>query len=74
MGKIILEFDSFEEQDEARMAIDGGKYKLVIWNLDQHLRSEMKYNDNLDEKVYDEFEQLRNKLRQLLGDQGLTMD
>jgi hypothetical protein len=74
MGKIILEFDSFEEQEEARMAIDGGKYKLVIWNLDQHLRSEMKYNDNLDEKVYDEFEQLRNKLRQLLGDQGLTMD
>jgi hypothetical protein len=74
MGKIILEFDSFEEQEEARMAIDGGKYKLVIWELDQHLRSEMKYNDNLDEKVYDEFEQLRNKLRQLLGDQGLTMD
>ncbi len=74
MGKIILEFDSFEEQEGARMAIDGGKYKLVIWNLDQHLRSEMKYNDNLDEKVYDEFEQLRNKLRQLLGDQGLTMD
>ncbi len=73
MGKIILEFDSFEEQEEARMAIDGGKYKLVIWNLDQHLRSEMKYNDNLDEKVYDEFEQLRNKLRQLLGDHGLTM-
>jgi hypothetical protein len=74
MGKIILEFDSFEEQEEARMAIDGGKYKLVIWELDQHLRSELKYNDNLDEKVYDEFEQLRNKLRQLLGDQGLTMD
>jgi hypothetical protein len=74
MGKIILEFDSFEEQEEARMAIDGGKYKLVIWNLDQHLRSEMKYNDNLDEKVYDEFEQLRNKLRQLLNDNGLTMD
>ena len=74
MGKIILEFDSFEEQEEARMAIDGGKYKLVIWELDQHLRSEMKYNDNLDEKVYDEFEQLRNKLRQLLNDNGLTMD
>ena len=74
MGKIILEFDSFEEQEDARMAIDGGKYKLVIWELDQHLRSEMKYNDNLDEKVYDEFEQLRNKLRQLLNDNGLTMD
>ena len=74
MGKIILEFDSFEEQEEARMAIDGGKYKLVIWELDQHLRSELKYNDNLDEKVYDEFEQLRNKLRQLLNDNGLTMD
>ena len=74
MGKIILEFDSFEDQEEARMAIDGGKYKLVIWELDQHLRSEMKYNDNLDEKVYDEFEQLRNKLRQLLNDNGLTMD
>ena len=37
MGKIILEFDSIEEQDDARMALDGIKWKVAMWELHHHL-------------------------------------
>ena len=47
MGKIILEFDSVEEADEIINALDGYKWKLAIWDLDQHLREQVKYNSNL---------------------------
>ena len=36
--KITLEFDSIEEQDDARVALDGYKWKLAMWDLDQTLR------------------------------------
>lgn len=45
MGKIILEFDSIEEQEEARSAIDGTKWKNVIWELEQHYRGVYKYSE-----------------------------
>ena len=41
--KIILEFDSVEEQDDARVALDGYKWKNAMWELDQLLRSTTKY-------------------------------
>lgn len=43
MGKIILEFDSVEEQSDVRSALDGYKWKNAMWELDQLLRSTTKY-------------------------------
>ena len=43
MKKIILEFDGMEEADEARNALDGWKWKAVVWELDQKLRATTKY-------------------------------
>jgi hypothetical protein len=42
MAKIILEFDSVEEQDEVRTALDGYKWKLAVWDIDQKLRGRCK--------------------------------
>jgi hypothetical protein len=33
MAKVILEFDSFEESEELKSALDGGKWKCVAWVL-----------------------------------------
>jgi hypothetical protein len=38
MGKIILEFDSNSERDEAQDALDAYKWKTVIFKLNQKLR------------------------------------
>jgi hypothetical protein len=35
MAKVIIEFDTFEEADEIRNALDGYKWKLAMWDLDQ---------------------------------------
>ena len=47
MGKIILEFNSEEESDDARIALDGYKWKAAMWELDQKLRSTTKYGQSV---------------------------
>jgi hypothetical protein len=40
--KVIIEYE-FEEQDDARVALDGYKWKMAMWELDQLLRSATKH-------------------------------
>ena len=74
MAKVILEFDPIEDRDELHAAINGSKYALAFYELDQHLRSEVKYNDNLSEEVADALDEIRNKIREILHDNGLTIE
>lgn len=73
MGKITLEFDSVEEAEDIRNALDGYKWKLTIWDLDQHLRNEMKFN-NLSNEKYKAFEEIREKIIAVLNDYQLHLD
>jgi hypothetical protein len=74
MGKVTFEFDSQEESEDIRTALDGYKYKLVIWDLDQHLRAEIKYNDKLPCEVAQAYENLRDKLREFLNDYSINIE
>jgi hypothetical protein len=47
MSKIILEFDSVEEASEAQDAINGWKWRLVVYDLDQKLRETTKYESSI---------------------------
>jgi hypothetical protein len=72
MGKIILEFDSIEEADEMRAALDGNNWKLLAWDLDQYLRGKVKYcPDDEDPAAY---QAIRDKLTELLEDYKLNLD
>jgi hypothetical protein len=72
MAKITLEFDSIEEEDDARTALDGYKWKLLAWDLNQALRDKVKYcPDNEDPQAY---EAIRNKLHELLEEYKLNLD
>lgn len=78
MGKIILEFDSNEEKDDARVALDGYKWRGVIWDLDQKLREITKYG-YVDKKEATEEEReladkLRTTLREILEEWNLNLD
>ena len=78
MGKIILEFDSIEEQDDARMALDGVKWKVAMWELDQLLRSATKYG-TFDGREATGAEQgmaeaLREHIRDILNESNLNLD
>lgn len=65
---------TFDEEEDLLTAINGYKYKLALWYLDQFLRSEMKHNDNLTPEQYDYAEKIRDKLYELLNDYNLNLD
>jgi len=81
MGKIILEFDSQEEANDARTALDGYKWQHAMWELDQKLRQTTKYGVSVihSESEAPEFEQdiaekYREMIRNILNDSNLKLD
>jgi len=80
MGKIILEFDSIEESVEARNALDGSKWKIAMWDLDQVLRSvtrndvSMFGNYEASEEEYKIAEKLREEIRRILSQSNLDLE
>lgn len=78
--KVILEFDGNEEQDDLRTALDGYKWKLAMWDLDQKLRRTTKYNHgilsdgNATETEREIAEKLREFIREILNNYNLKQD
>jgi|688.fasta_scaffold1368549_1 hypothetical protein len=56
--KIIIEFDGNEEQEEYRTALDGWKYRSILNDIREMIRSKEKY---LDEETIS-LEELRQYL------------
>ena len=78
MGKIILEFDSEEEKDDARTALDGYKWKGAVWDIDQMLRGIVRhgYIDSREATAEerDAAEKLREELRSILDEWNLNLE
>jgi len=81
MSKIILEFDGVEEAEDARTALDGYKWKLAMWDLDQLLRSTTKYdasilnhNQQASEAEYEIADKIREEIRRILEEYNLNLD
>ena len=78
MAKIILEFNSEEEANDARVALDGYKWKLAMWDLDQKLRSATKYavidNREATPEEQDMADKVRDFIRDILNDYHLNLD
>jgi len=79
--KIILEFDSVEEQDDARVALDGYKWKNAMWDLDQTLRSTTKYGTSMSDKSKEATEterdiadKVRDVIREILNENNLNLE
>ncbi len=63
-----LEFLLPEEQDEFECAVNGKKWKSLIWDFDQWLRDQYKYCNK--EYCYD----IRQKLNKMICEEGLNLD
>lgn len=78
MGKVILEFDSVEEQTEIKEALDGYKWKLSMWNLDQELRRIVKhgyYKDQIaSEDEINLAEDIRELIREIINSYNLNLN
>jgi hypothetical protein len=73
MAKVTIEFDSIEDKEEMEMCLNGMKWYLLAWELDQYLRGRLKYEPMID-KEYEVLQQTRDKLHELRGENGLTFD
>jgi hypothetical protein len=81
MGKIIIEFDSIEESHDAKVALDGMKWKAAMWDLDQLLRNIVKYDASIIDPSKPasveegEFaDKVRELIRDILSDAGLNLE
>lgn len=75
--KAILEFDLNEPEDEMAhlRCVKSLEMMLVLWEIDQHLRSITKYApDTMSQEVYDELIKVREKLHESMHERGLTFD
>jgi hypothetical protein len=81
MGKIILEFDSIEESQDARVALDAMKWKMAMWDLDQKLRDTTKYGKSVIHTQseapgfeQDIAEKYREMIREVLNNYNLNLE
>ena len=79
--KVTIEFNGIEEKEDARTALDGSKWKLAMWDLDQLLRSTTKYdvsllkhNGEASQEEYEIAKKVREKIREILQEYNLNLD
>jgi hypothetical protein len=71
--KAVLEFTLPDEETEFMEAVNGGMFKHVLWQLDQKLRSKLKYG-GLPEEQYKCYDTIRKDLYRLLSANNLTIE
>ena len=71
--KAILEFELPDDKVEFDAASKAMDWAILAWDLDQYIRSRLKYqSEKLDtSSAKEELEILRNELRDLMEDSGL---
>jgi hypothetical protein len=81
MGRIILEFDTAEEWQDARLAMDGWKWQKAMWDLDQKLRGVTKYGASLanlsqeaTKKEIEIADKIRDEIREILNGYSLNLE
>ena len=76
--KVTIEYDGNEENEELRTALDGHKWKGIVWDLDQELRKITKYGFVGQREATDQeresAEMLREELRRLLAEWNLNLE
>jgi hypothetical protein len=76
MAKAILEFNLADPDDatdyiRANKALD---MAIALWDIDQYLRAETKYNEELTQDAYDALVTAREKFYQILNERNINMD
>ena len=78
MNKITIEFDGEDAATDARTALDGYKWKIAMWDLDQKLRSATKYavidNREATPEEQDMADKVRDFIRDILNDYNLNLE
>lgn len=72
MPKAFLCFDLPEEREEYELAVRGPAQAFAWQELDEWLRRQLKYRDDLHPVSRDAFETVRAKMREIESDRDLS--
>lgn len=70
----ILKFNLPEERPEFDFAVNGNKWSLVAWKVDQELRSKIKHSESLTEEQRDIYQEVRNLINEFMIEQSLDWE
>lgn len=71
--KAILEFNLEEDRNEFEEAVNGWKWGMAMYELDQYLRTNTKYApDGQPPEVYDALSNAREKLYEIMRESDLS--
>jgi hypothetical protein len=73
MPKVTIEFNTIEEQHELELCINASKWYSIVSDYSEYLRTKIKYGE-LSDDAYKAIEDAREKLHELLNDEGLKLD
>ena len=76
MAKAILEFDLNEPDDVIAHKRVVMSYELTaaLLDIEQYLRSQTKYNDNLSKEAYDALDSAREEFYNILRNRNISFD
>jgi hypothetical protein len=76
MAKAILEFDLNETEDrnEHERMLKSLDLCLALWDMDQYLRSQTKYNESLTQEQWDILDETRTKLYEIMNAKAISLD
>ena len=70
----VLKFNLPDDQEDFNIALDGGKWALSMFELNQWLRSQIKHPpDTMSDDTYKAFEETRDKLYEILNENQLRL-
>jgi hypothetical protein len=70
----ILKFNLPDDQEDFNIALDGGKWGLSMFQLDQWLRSQIKHPPaDMSDDTYKAFEDARDQLYEILNENQLRL-
>jgi hypothetical protein len=75
MPELTIKYQLPEEENDFRYANNGVNYLLALWDFDQYLRSQTKYNgDAYTDGEYKLLETVRDELRRCLAQRNVSVD
>ena len=62
------------DKQDFYMAFHGSDFYFTLWDLDQSLRSKIKYNDKLTDEQIKVLQDFRDELSELMYEHGVNFD
>lgn len=66
----VIKFRLPQEAEEHRLALDGGKWSIVVWDLDQTCRNLLKHGHNF-KNANEALQEVRNEIYKLMDASNL---